>query len=387
MILDKLAVSQEPSWRLLQYFVKVLSFAHRADDAPYIIGVNTMTNLETYLAKFNEADWLAAVGTLLPCIHEVDRNAIQIWFRFYPLSLKRFIDAAEGRDETLHGIAMQGDFELKDQIDTSHRFLYGHRYWKTVKAAIEAESVVFTDQTHDLNEEIKQIGMLVAEKLRIERQMVNAVVAIGLMTLNQVGIEAFKAATGEIEKPSGIMAKSPNAVIAERGKDDSQGLFGFLKTINKEFSVNYTAAHMSGKFPVMNEQEITSASANDRSRNWQEIDSRCWEGPVPVECTAASCGTCWIGVLGGQEKLDEVHPRERRQMKVFGYNQPNDAKPFMRLSCQARAGGNVTIVIPPWNAVFGKKVYNNVEEVALEPATTSARVLRETIASAATSGE
>ena len=345
-----------------------------------------MTNLESYLSKFDESDWLAAVDNLLTCIHEVDRNAVQVWFRFYPLSLKRFIDAAENREETLHGFAMQGDFELKDQIDTSHHFLYGHRFWKTVKAAIEAEAVVFTDQTHDLTTEIKQIGMLVSEKLKIERQMVNAMVAIGLMTLNQVGLDAFKAATGEIEKPSGIMAKSPNAVIAERAKDDSQGLLGFLKTINKKFSVNYIAAHTTGKFPVMNEQEITSASANDRSQNWQEMDSRCWEGPVPVECTAASCGTCWVGVLGGEDKLDEVKRRERRQMKVFGYNQPDDAKPFMRLACQARAAGNVTLVIPPWNAVFGKKVYNNVEEVELEPATTSAKALRETIASAA-SGE
>lgn len=344
------------------------------------------TNLESYLAKLDESDWLAAVENLLPCIHEVDRNAVQIWFRFYPLSLKRFIDGAENREETLHGIVMQGDFELKDQIDTSHRFLYGHRHWRTVKAAIEAEAVVFTGQTHDLTEEVKQIAMLVAEKLKVERQMVNALVAIGLMTLNQVGIDAFKSAPGEVEKPSGIMAKSPNVVITERAKDDSQGLLGFLKTINKKFSVSYFAAHGSGKFPVMNEQEITSASANDRSQDWQSMDSRCWEGPVPVECTAASCGTCWVGILGGQEKLNDVNRRERRQMKVFGYNQPDDNKPFLRLSCQAKPGGNVTIVIPPWNAVFGKKVYNNVEEIELEPATTSARALRETIATAA-SGE
>ena len=341
------------------------------------------TQLESYLNKFTEFEWLEAVETLLPCIHEVDRNAVQIWFRFYPLSLKQFIDGAEDRDATLHGIVMQGDFELKDQIDTSHRFLYGHRFWKTVKAAVEAESVVFADQTHSLNEEIKQIGMLVAEKLKVERPLVNAIVTVGLMTLNQVGIDAFKAATGEVEKPSGIMTKSPNAIVEARAKDDSQGLFGFLKTINKKFSVNYIAAFATGKFPVMNEQEIASASANDRSQNWQEMDSRCWEGPVPVECTAASCGTCWVGVLGGQEKMDDVKPRERRQMKVFGYNQPDDARPFMRLACQARAAGNVTLVIPPWNAVFGKKVYNNVEEVTLEPATTSARALRETIASAA----
>ena len=345
-----------------------------------------MTNLETYLSKVNEADWLAAVEELLPCIHEVDRNAVQIWFRFHPLDLMRFVAEAEDREETLRGFALQGDFELKDQIDSSHHFLYGHRYWKLIKAAIEAEAVVFKDEPQTLVEEIKVIGILVAEKLSIERQMVNAMAAIGLATLNQVGLEAFKAASGETAKPTGIMSKSPNAVIAERAKDDSQGIFGFLKTVDKKYSVKYANGRVEGKFDVMNDQDIANASANDRSQNWKNDDDRCWEGVVPVECLSASCGTCWVGVLGGQEKLSAVSPREKRSMKVFGYNQPEEEKPFLRLSCQAKAFGNATIVIPPWNGVFGKKVRGNVEELELEPATTSAKALREAVASA-TSGE
>lgn len=345
-----------------------------------------MTNLETYLAKFNEAEWLSALDELLTCIHEVDKNAVQIWFRFYPLSLHRYVQATDDRTEMIRGFALQGDFELAGQIHTSHHFLYGHRYWKTVKAAIEAESVVFTDQRPTLIEEIKAIGMLVAEKLSVERQMVNAIVAIGLATLNQVGIDAFKAAAGEVEKPTGIMSKSPNAVVEARAKDESQGLFGFLKTVDKKFSVAYANGRLSGKFDIMNEQEIAAASARDQSRDWKQQDERCWEGVVPVECLSASCGTCWVGVLGGSDKLSDVSPRERRSMKVFGYNQPEGEKPFMRLSCQAKAFGNATIVIPPWNGVFGKKVYGNVEELELEPATTSAKVLRETVASA-TAGE
>src|SRR5687768_12892173 len=99
----------------------------------------------------------------------------------------------------------------------------------------------------------------------------------------------------------------------------------------------------------MNEQEIAGASALERSKNWQEKDSRCWEGVIPVECLSASCGTCWIGVIAGQEKLSEVSRRERKAMKVFGYNQPDDPKPFMRLGCQAKANGNATIAIAPWN--------------------------------------
>ena len=340
-----------------------------------------MTNFESFLGSFDEAAWLSAVEQLLPEIHEVDRIAVQIWFRFYPLGLHRYISAADNREEAIHGLALQGDFDLANQVDTSHHFLYGHRYWKTVKAAIESEAVVFSREAMSLNELIKRIAIVAAEKLKVERHLINGIVAVGLATLNQTGLDRFKAASGEVDKQRGIMAKSPDAIIADRAKDDSQGLLGFLKTVDKKFSIAFASKDFSGKFPIMNDQEIASASAIDRSQNWQSMDERCWEGPVPVECTAASCGTCWIGVLGGQEKLTEVERRERRRMKVFGYNQPEDDTPFIRLACQAKALGNATIVIPPWNAVFGKKVYNNVDDVELEPVTTSAKALRDAVKS------
>jgi len=344
---------------------------------------NSLTDLQSYLSKFSESDWLAAVDELLPCIHEVDRNALQIWFRFYPLSLHRFAAEAEDRDELIRGLALQGDFELKDQIDTSHHFLYGHRYWATAKRKTVKEAEEFKGEP-TLLEIIKEIAMRIAKKHNVERSLTNSIAAISLATLNQVGLEAFLATPGEVAGPSKKMKKSPDAIVAERAKDDSQGMFGFLKTIDKKFSVAFSGCHTSGKFPIINEEEIATASQKDHSRDWKAEEPRCWEGPVPIECTAASCGTCWIGVLGGQEKLTEVGRRERRQMKVFGYNQPEVEKPFLRLACQARAQGNVTIVIPPWNGVFGKKIYGNVEEVELEPNTTSAKALRETIASATT---
>ncbi|HEV7698980.1 MAG TPA: hypothetical protein VGO43_02000 [Pyrinomonadaceae bacterium] len=342
-----------------------------------------MSNFENYLAKFDESAWLAAIDELLPCIHEVDRNAVQIWFRFYPLSLKRFIDSAEDREATELGIALKGDLDLANQIDTSHHFLYGHRYWKKAKCVIEKMADEFTDDNASLVDTIKAVSIAVAEKVKAERNMTNAISAIGLMTLNQAGLKAFKAASGETEKTAGLMKKSPDKIVAERAQDDSQGLFGFLKTIDKNFSVAFTGQYATGKFSIHSDEEIASASQRDHSRDWQQMEERCWEGPVPIECTSASCGTCWVGILGGQEKLTEVARREHRAMKVFGYNQPEDAKPFMRLACQARAEGNVTLVIPPWNAVFGKKVYGNIEDVELEPVTTSAKALREVVKAAA----
>ncbi|NJM52683.1 MAG: 2Fe-2S iron-sulfur cluster binding domain-containing protein [Blastocatellia bacterium] len=132
---------------------------------------------------------------------------------------------------------------------------------------------------------------------------------------------------------------------------------------------------------MISDEDIATASAKDHSQDWKAKDERCWEGVVPVECRSASCGTCWVGVLGGKEKLSDVSPREVKQMKIFGYQQPEEAKPYLRLACQARISGNTTIIIPPWNGVFGRKVYG-VEDVELEPATTSAKKLRETISGA-----
>jgi ferredoxin len=339
-----------------------------------------------YLNTFTEGSWLSVLGTLLPSIHEVDRNAVQIWFRFYPLSLFRNLQEAEDLDKALHGFAILGNYELQTQIDTSHHFMYGHRFWKTVKAAIEAEATVFENSEIALTDEIKQLAAMAAEKLKVDASLVIGITAVGLMTLNQVGLEEFKAAAGEVDKPKGLLAKSPEQILKARAEDDSQGLFGFLKTVNKKFSIIYDENSSNAKFPITADQEIAGASALDRSQNWQEKDSRCWEGVLPVECLSASCGTCWIGVVAGQEKLSDVSRRERRAMKVFGYNQPDDEKPFLRLGCQAKANGNATIAIAPWNGVFGKKIYGNIDDLELEPVTTSAKKLRETIAAAA-SGE
>jgi ferredoxin len=343
------------------------------------MSTNTQASFEKHLHSFTESDWNDAVKSLLPSIHEVDRNAVRIWFRFYPLSLDQFLADATDVDEAKRSLAMQGDFGLEGRIDTSASFLYGYRYWNTVKAVIRCEAETFQTADGSLTETIDRIATLAAAKAKVEKQLIVAITAVALMTVVQAGLEAFTATTNGIAKPAGLMSKSPGAIIADRRKDDSQGLFGFLKTVNKEYSVIHNEQSSNGHFKILDDQEIASASANDRSQNWQASDARCWEGPVPVECTSASCGTCWVGVIAGEHKLSPVARRERRAIKVFGYDQTDSETPVIRLACQAKASGNVTIVIPPWNAVFGKKVYNNVDELELEPVTTSAKALRETV--------
>jgi hypothetical protein len=59
-------------------------------------------------------------------------------------------------------------------------------------------------------------------------------------------------------------------------------------------------------------------------------------------------------VLGGAEKLSNVAAREGKKIKEFGYIDTSEPQPVIRLACQAQANGAVSIVIPPWNGVFGK---------------------------------
>lgn len=336
------------------------------------------TKFEDFLNSFNEKDWLRVVEELAPTIHEVDRNATQIWFRFYPLELFRYLQSVEDKAAAIQKFVIQGNYELKDQIDTSHHFLYGHRFWAAVKKVIAQRAATFKGANDDLAIEAKQLAQTVANEVKSNVTLTAGISLVGLMTLVQVGLDAFSATGGETEASD---KRSPNTIVAERAKDDSQGMFGFLKTINKKYTVNWTDKSGTGNFGTISDEDIATASAKDRSENWKAKDDRCWEGVVPVECRSASCGTCWVGVLGGSEKLSAVSPREAKQMKVFGYNQPEGDHPFLRLACQSKISGNATIVIPPWNGVFGKKVYG-VEDVELEPATTSAKKLRETIADA-----
>ena len=246
----------------------------------------TISKLENFLNKFDEKQWLAAVEKLLPAIHEVDKNAVQIWFRFFPLELFRFLNAAEDREKAIQKFVMQGEFELKDQIDSSHKFLYGNRFWKEIKAAIEAKAQSFADENSDLSKVIEEV----AGAVKADKSLTLGIAAAGLMTLNQVGSEAFKNAKGDAEKPQGLMTKTPEQIVNERAKDDSQGVFGFLKTVNKKYTVTWDETKSNAKFAIINDEDLATASAKDQTQDWKAKDERCWEGVIPVECRSARCG-------------------------------------------------------------------------------------------------
>ena len=314
-----------------------------------------MTPFEQFLHRHDEEAWSATLTALLRSIHEVDRNAAQIWFSFYPLSLFQALEQADDPEKLAQQLLMQGNYHLKDQIDSSHTFLYGHRYWPEVKSAVQKHAREFSpDETRSLSDQILSVAQAVAAQTKVEQSLVIGITAVAFMTIRQAGLAAFEAAPGKMLIDKKYARKSPSQVLRERAVDDSQGLLAFLKTVDKKWTITYDENDDRAKYRMNHVQDLAWGAAGDRSRNWRDLDPRRIEGPIPVECRSASCGTCWIGVLGGAEKLSDVAAREGKKIKEFGYTDTSEAKPLIRLACQAQALGAISIVIPPWNGVFGK---------------------------------
>jgi len=315
----------------------------------------TQTSFEIFLAKHDEEAWAAALTTLLRSIHEVDKAATQIWFSFYPLALFRALQHAEDPEKLSRQMLLQGRYYLKDQVDSSHRFLYGHRYWPEVKKTVGSYAASFQPSTtSSLADQILDIAREAAKRLKVDVSLTIGITAVALMTVEQVGLSAFTASPGEVALDPRQVKKSPEQVLKARAKDDSQGWLGFLKTVDKKWTITHDENDDAAKYKLNDAQDLAWGAEADRSRDWRAMDPRRIEGPIPVECRSASCGTCWVGVLGGAEKLSDVGAREGKQIKKFGYIDTTEPKPLIRLACQAQAHGAVSVVIPPWNGVFGK---------------------------------
>jgi ferredoxin len=310
-----------------------------------------MTRLYSLLRRLDSESWLRTLDAIAPEIHEVDRNATRIWFAFWPLDLYCAFESASDPASLARKFRLMGQWRLSDRIDESHRFLFAHRYWPQVKLVVSSDR----DWPEDLKALIETVADAAARLVKTDRELVLGMSAVALMTLRQVGPEAFAAASGRIHLSKAAHRRSVQQVLRWRAKTDWQGLLGFTRGMKKRWTVTFDENDPASAFTLINGQEIATAAQSDK-RDYRSKDCRCipGEGPIPVECRAASCGTCWVGVLAGADRLSPVVERdEGRRMSVFGYLDSSEPKPILRLACQARAFGAVSIVIPPWNGIFG----------------------------------
>lgn len=317
---------------------------------------------EAFLGQHDRHAWATVVDRLGPSIHDVDRDAVRIWFAFHPLALAQAARAADDRVEFERRLWLQGRYRLDEQIDRSHRFLFGHRYWSEVRA----EVVTLAGSTPDsveLDALIVETAGRVAAGLGVDLGLVVAITAVALMTLQQVGLEAFTAAAGDVDPQVLASGASPDAIVRRRLRNDGQGVFGFLKGVRKTWTITFDEHDPEASFPLMNPQELTTAAAAD-TRDYRSRDSRCLEGPIPVQCRSAFCGTCWVGVLAGADRLSEVTELERRRIRDFGYTFTDEPRPIIRLACQCQPSGPVSFVIPPWNGIVGRELYGQESATA-----------------------
>jgi ferredoxin len=344
---------------------------------------------QSFLKQHNATAWQHTVEMLLPDIHEVDRAATEIWFHFFPLELAEAIAETDDLAQLVLTLRLEGNFRLADQVDSSHWFLHGHRYWPQVKAALiaRAESSA-APSSLELGALVKEIGKDVLRRVLENKtrpapddSLVLGITAVGLMTVQQVGLAAFRAGSGAVQAPQGVLAKSPGQIIAARKKNDGQGIVGIFRGIRSQYTVTFDERRNDARFTVINQQQLTTASANDtrdysgggpaEAGHYRGTAAGHYrgttEGPIPAQCRTASCGTCWVGILGGNDHLSEVDGHEKKRMKEFGYITSHGPKPLVRLACQAIASGNVTIVIPPWNGFIGKRKGSRETSAAPQP--------------------
>ena len=308
----------------------------------------------TALAATDDAAWASIVGSLQNDIHAVDRNATRIWFAFYPVKLARALAASADQAALAKQLIIKGNPSLRAQADSSAEFLYGHRYWPQVKAAV-SEYAATVDASQPLAQHIKTVAQQVAQQVKANAALTLGITAVAFGTLQQVGAESFKpaAAPGSYGKQ---WSKSADQIVADRAKDDGQGIFGFLKSIDKTFSVNFRECEPGHAFKITNMQDVTMAAKNaGKPYNLSDERYKAGEGPIPVECRTAACGTCWVGVLSPTDKLSPPTDREINKWKYFGYEGFTGAADSpIRLACQLKAYGNVTVTIPAWCGMIGK---------------------------------
>ena len=309
-----------------------------------------------FLTRHDQDAWWSAVHSLLPSIHDVDRDATKIWFYFWPLWLQQMLQEADANPALLGEMEFKGNADLSNQVDVSHVFVYGHRYWPRVKAAVsEHASSQAAPESLDLTDQIRTVAGQIAAAARVDESLLLGITAIGFMTLQQVGVEAFVAAEGRVHLGDWARKKSPQNVLADRAKNDGGGLLGFLKGLKQDYTITFDEGFKTARFKLIERTELTQASMTDQADHpYANIRCAPGDGPLPTECRSAACGTCWVGILGGNDRLSPVNPLERRRIARFGYIDTDEARPVIRLACKAKASGNVSVVVPPWNAVAGR---------------------------------
>ena len=307
------------------------------------------TKFEGFLSGLDEGAWAEALASMLAGIHPADRQATRIWFAFWPLKLRQALDGSADPAQVFKQFQLDGKPRLEEQIDASVAFLFGSNYWPEVKQAVVAYAQEASEpQEAGLDAHILELSGRLAARLQVEQSLLVGIVAVGLMVLQQVGLASLAACVRD-PSPNGRPKSAAEVLKLRRGR-------GWKSLIwkSKKYRVTFDESVPESCYEALDGQDLSMASASD-PRDFRESDRRRVAGPVPVQCRSGACGYCWIGVLAGEENLSEMTAFEKRRLEYFGYApQAEIARkhPAVRLACQSKCYGDVSIVVPPWNGVL-----------------------------------
>jgi ferredoxin len=305
------------------------------------------------MASLSQREWDEAVNAILAGIHPVDQSATLIWLRFWPLRLCQALESSPDPQEAAKKLELDGRWDLRQQIDSSISFFYGARFWPSVKKAVLDRAIQPGLKGEErLAEHFRQAARQAAAQGNAEESLTLGISAAAFMTLRQVGWEAFSE-TADNPSAGPLETRTPQKVLKTRQKKRS-GLFDFLNGLARQHRVQWEERRPEAHFPAREGQDISAAAAGD-DRDYSSVDPRRIEGPIPAQCRSAACGYCWIGILEGRENIDPVSDFEQGRLHYFGYHpregQP-EPHPLIRLACQSKCRGNLTLVVPPWNGVL-----------------------------------
>ncbi len=314
--------------------------------------------LHSFLKRHDETAWTQVLSWLIPSIHPVDQTAVRIWFSFWPLKLSRTLQQSADPVLKAKEMLLDGKYRLDEQIDSSVRFLFGSRYWPEVKATILAQAQSYGSAGGlELEKLIRHLADAAATKTEAPVSLLLGISAVACMILQQVGMAAFTvAAPNASSKVSSN--RSAEDVLKSRRDNAKRGFFSFLKSADSKYLITFDERSKSCAFEALRGQDLSMACATDK-KDYRSGDPRRIEGPIPCQCRSGACGYCWIGVLDGREHLSEITDFERERLSYFGYASTDgneDPQPHIRLACQARCHGAVSIVIPPWNGVLNGRM-------------------------------
>lgn len=300
-----------------------------------------------YLAQFDDAVWLRVVDRLGRAIHPVDQAATYIWFHLYPLRLQGAMDATSDPVGLAGRLGLEGRWRLAEQVQTSHRFLFGHRYWPDVRdAVVGCATGPDVPGSLDLAAQVQALAREVADRLRVDPSLLVGITAVALRTLQQVGLDRFEAAPRTVNLPPGALVGTADQVLATRARHGRRGLVGLLRG-DARWTVTLDEHEPEARLRLVHARPIASAAPID-TRDRQNRDGSNREKLIPAPCRSASCGACWVGVLGGADRISSMDDGERQALADCGLITTSDERPVIRLACMARAYGAISLVIPPW---------------------------------------